>query len=154
MLFTKPSSKRIGQRAKQIARMVMLIVHSLQTKSYSDFADRFSNPGGEPGPHEHLNQQLRFQMRISPTCWYDAVVEYPPDGTPHFYIEGGGDDSGVLISGDAVAHHPIGVDFFVATTSQPGRDACAMEHALRVMPGWSRACDIEIAKFAASRHLL
>ena len=95
-------------------------------------------------------------MRISPTCWYDAIVEYgrTPGGNPHFYIEGGGDDWGVLISEDALADHRIGVDFYVPTGSQSGGDASAMEHALRVMPGWSRAVDIELAEFASSRHLL
>jgi hypothetical protein len=127
----------IEERAQQIARMVMFIVHGLQTKSYDEFIESISNPGGEPTLRERLNRELRFQMRISPTCWYDAVVEYPFDSTPHFYVEGSGDDWGVLISGDAVADHRIGVDFIVPTGSQPGRDARAMEHALRVIPGWS-----------------
>jgi hypothetical protein len=140
------------ERAELIARMVMLIVRGLQTKSYGEFVESFSNPGGEPASLERLNQQLRFQMRISPTCWYDATAEYPADGIPFFHIEGSGDDWGVLISGNAVADHTIGVDFFVPTNSQAGRDAHAIVRALRRVPGWSRASDIEIAGFAADRR--
>jgi hypothetical protein len=132
--------------------MVMLIVHNLQTKSYGEFVNNFSNPGSEPGPEERLEQQLLFQMRMSPTCWYDAMAAYPANGTPWFQIEGGGDDWGVLISGDAIADHSIGVDFFVPTSSQAGRDARAIVHALRTMPGWSRASDIELATFVAMRR--
>jgi hypothetical protein len=119
--------------------MVTLIVHGLQTKSYDEFIESFSNPGGKPTLSERLKQELHFQMRISSTCWYDAFVEYPPDGTPHFYVKGSGDDWGVLISGDAVADHRIGVDFIVPAGSQPGRDAHAIMHTLQKMPGWSRA---------------
>jgi len=87
----------VEERAKQIARMVMLIVHSLQTKSYDDFVESFSNPDSEPDSVERLNRQLRFQMRISSTCWYEATAVYPPGGTPYFLIEGGGDDWGVSL---------------------------------------------------------
>jgi hypothetical protein len=147
-------AKRIDQRARQIARMVTLIIHSLQTKSYSDFADSFSNPGGEPSPPERLSQQLHFQMRISPTCWYEAIAVYPLGGTPFFRIEGCGDDFGVLISGDAIADHSIGVDFFIPTGSKAGRDAHAIMQILQKMPSWSRASDIEHARFAATRQAL
>jgi hypothetical protein len=150
-LFLWRRKRAIDERAKQIARMVMLIVRSLQTKSYDDFVDGFSNPDGEPTPLERLNQQLRFQMRISPTCWYEAIVEYPSGGSPFFRIEGGGDDFGVLISGDAIADHRIGVDFWVPTNSQAGRDARAMMHALGGMPGWASFSDIEVATLAAHR---
>jgi hypothetical protein len=151
-LFLWRRERGTDKRAKQVARMVTLIVHGLQTKSYDDFVDSFSNPGSEPGPLERLQRRLCFQMRMLPTCWYDARAEYPADGTPSFYIEGGGDDFGVLISGDAIADHSIGVDFWVPTNSQAGRDAHEMVHTLRGMPGWSRASDIEVASFAAMRH--
>jgi hypothetical protein len=144
----------IDERAKKIARMVEFICHGLQTKNYDQFVSSFSNPENEPDASERDAGRLRFHMQFSPTCWYEAIAEYPTDGTPHFHLEGGGDDWGVLISGDALADHRIGVDFFVPTGSQPGRDASAMEHALREMPGWSRTSDIELAAFAASRHLL
>jgi hypothetical protein len=141
----------IEERAKRIARMVTLIVHSLQTKSYDDFVESFSNPDGEPTPFERLNQQLHFQMRISPTCWYDAITEYPCSGTPFFRIEGGGDDFGVLISGDAIPDRLVGVDLWVPTNSQAGRDARAVAHALQGMPGWASFSDIEVATFATHR---
>lgn len=147
----KERVKRIDARAKQIARMVVLIVHSLQTKSYDEFVDNFSNPGSEPGLFERLQRRLYFQMRMSTACWYDVSAEYPADGTPSFHIEGGGDDFGVQISGDAIADRRIGVDFWVPTNSQAGRDARAIVRTLRGMPGWSRASDIELATFAASR---
>src|SRR5262245_10723965 len=121
-LFRWRREQPVEERAKLMARMVSLIVQGLQTKSYDEFVESFSNPGDEPTSFERLNRQLRFQMRISPTCWYDAIVEYgrTPGGNPHFYIEGGGDDWGVLISGDALADHRIGVDFYVPTGSQSG----------------------------------
>jgi hypothetical protein len=78
-------------------------------------------------------------MQFSPTCWYEAVAEYPPDCTPHFHLEGGGDDWGVLISGDAIADHRIGIELFVPA----GPDARAMVHALRKMPGWSTVSDFQ-----------
>jgi hypothetical protein len=151
-LWHKERAKQIDQRANQIARMVMLIVHSLQTKSYGDFVNSFSNPGSEPGPRQRLNHELSFQMQISPTCWYDAIAVYPRGGTPFFQIEGGGDDFGVLINGNAIADHRIGVDFWVPTNLQAGSDARAMVHALRGMPGWSRGSDVELATFAATRR--
>ena len=153
VLFRLRRENTIDERAKQMARMVMLIVHSLQTKSYDEFVESFSNPGSELDSNERLKRQLHFQMRISPTCWYEAAAVYLPAGTPYFLIEGGGDDWGDLISGDAIADHRIGVDFWVPTGSQAGRDASAMVSALRGMPGWSRGSDIELAIFAASRGL-
>jgi hypothetical protein len=149
----KERVKRVDERAELIARMVMLIVHSLQTKSYEAFVESFSNPGNEPASVDRMNQQIRFQMRISPTCWYEAIAEYRRGDTPFFRIEGGGDDFGVLINGDAIGEHRIGVDFWVPTNSRSGRDTRAMVHALRGMPGWSRGSDIELAAFAASRHV-
>ena len=153
-MFLRSRERIVNERAKQIARMVMFIVHSLQTKSYEEFVDRFSNPGVDLDPFERLQRRLHFQMQMSPTCWYDARVEYPVDRTPFFQIEGGGEDGGVLISGDAAADHPIGIDFFVPTNAQGGRDAHAMVRALLKMPGWSRASDIELATFAAMRRAL
>jgi hypothetical protein len=151
-LFLWRRERVINERAKVIARMVMLIVHSLQTKSYDEFVNGFSNPGSEPSPHERLRRQLCFRMRMSPTCWYDARADYPADGSPFFHIGGGGDDWGVLISGDAIADHPIGVHFDVRTKSQAGRDAHAIVRALQELPGWSRASAIELANFAAQRR--
>ena len=128
--------ERIEERAKQIARMVILIVHGLKTKSYDDFVDSFSNPGGEPSSLERSQRLMHFQMQMSATCGYDAIVEYPADGTPLFSMDGYGDDSGVHIRGDAIEDHPIEVDYFV--NSQRGCDARAVVHVLRRMPGWSR----------------
>lgn len=151
-MFLWRRERAINERAKVIARMVMLIVHSLQTKSYDQFVDRFSNPGSEPSPVERLRRQLFFRMRMSPTCWYDARADYPADGSPFFHIGGGGDDWGVRISGDAIADHSIGVDFYVRDKSEAGRDAHAIVHALRELPGWSRTSVIELANFAARRR--
>jgi hypothetical protein len=151
-LFLWRRERAINERVKVIARMVMLIVHSLQIKSYDEFVDRYSNPGSEPSPHERLRRQLFFRMRMSPTCWYDARADYPADGSPFFHIAGGGDDWGVLISGDAIADHSIGVHFDVQTKSEAGRDAHAMVRALRELPGWSRTSAIELANFAAQRR--
>jgi hypothetical protein len=127
-----------------MARMVVLICHSLRSKNYDEFAASFSNPAREPDPSERLGGQLRFQMRFSPTCWYDAVAQYPPTGgTPHFYMQGGGDDWGVVISGSAKAAHGVTVDFNVPQGSHAGCDARAMVRALRAMPGWSKFSELE-----------
>jgi hypothetical protein len=152
LLFLWRRERAINERAKVIARMVMLIVHSLQTKSYDEFVDRFSNPDSEPSPPERLRRQLFFRMRMSPTCWYDARADYPADGSPFFHIGGGGDDWGVRISGDAIPDHPIGVDFHSQTKSEAGRDAHAIVHALRELPGWSHTSVVELANFAARRR--
>ncbi len=99
-MFGRNRRPELETRAKQIARMVMLIVHGLQTKSYDDFVDSFSNPGQEPASLERLNKQLCFQLRISPTCWYDAVADFSrrTDAYPFVTLHGRGDDFGVAIS--------------------------------------------------------
>jgi hypothetical protein len=126
--------------------MVMFISHSLRTKNYDEFVASFSNPAREPDRSERLGGQLRFQMRFSPTCWYDAVAEYPrTGGTPHFYMRGGGDDWAVLISGSAKAKHGMTVDLNVPSGSDAGRDARAMVRALQAMRGWSGVSDLERA---------
>jgi hypothetical protein len=38
----------VGKRAKQIARMVLLVIDGLQTKTYEQFVVSFSNPGAVP----------------------------------------------------------------------------------------------------------
>src|SRR6516162_2168777 len=135
----------IRKRAQQIARMVTFISYNLQTKDYDRFVASFSNPWKEPDASKRQACQLCFQMRFSPTCWYDAVTQYPngPVGTPYFYIRGGGDDWGVVISGSAKAKHRITVDLHVPEPSRPGPDARAIVRTLLAMPGWSKASDLE-----------
>jgi len=135
----------IRKRAQQIARMVTFISYNLQTKDYDRFVASFSNPWKKPDASERQARQLCFQMRFSPTCWYDAVTQYPngPVGTPYFYIRGGGDDWGVVISGSAKAKHRITVDLHVPEPSRPGPDARAIVRTLLAMPGWSKASDLE-----------
>jgi hypothetical protein len=145
-LFRFGRQSAIDERAKSMARMVMLISHSLRTKDYNQFVASFSNPAREPDASERQGGQLRFQMRFSPTCWYDAVAEYPrTDGTPHFYIQGGGDDWGVFISGNAKANHDVTVDLNVPSGSHAGCDARGMVRALQAIRGWSRYSDLERA---------
>jgi hypothetical protein len=139
----------VEKRAKQIARMVLLIVDGLQTKSYEQFVASFSNPGNVPSTLERGNRELSFQMRFSSACWYDAVVAYPrgPDETdePHLYIQGGGDDWGVYISGNANRDKRVTVELHVPPGQKAGRDASAMVRALQTMPGWSNYTDGERA---------
>jgi len=137
----------IRKRAQQIARMVTFISYNLQTKDYDRFVASFSNPWKKPDASERQARQLCFQMRFSPTCWYDAVTQYPngPVGTPYFYIRGGGDDWGVVISGSAKAKHRITVDLHVPEPSRPGPGARAIVRTLLAMPGWSKASDLERA---------
>ncbi len=136
----------VDERAKTLARMVMLICHGLRTKNYDEFITSFSNPAREPDASERQGGQLRFQMRFSPTCWYDAVAQYPPTGgIPNFYMHGGGDDWGVFISGSAKAGHVVTVDLDVPPGSHAGGDARAIVRALQAMRGWSRFSDLERA---------
>ena len=136
----------INERAKSLARMVMFICLSLRTKNYEEFVASFSNPAREPDASERQGGQLRFQMRFSPTCWYDAVAEYPRTGaTPHFFMHGGGDDWGVFISGNAKAKHGVTANLNVPSGSAAGSDARAMVRALQAMRGWSKFSDLERA---------
>jgi hypothetical protein len=132
----------VEARAKQVARMVMLIVHGLQTKSYEDFAERFSNPGSEPASLERLNQQVCFQMRISPTCWYDAVADFGrrTEIYPFANVHGGGDDFGVVIS--AGTGYCI-VELYLPHGQKLGRDAKAIVQALAIIPGWTNLTEFE-----------
>jgi hypothetical protein len=143
-LFRWGRRAAIDHRAKKMARMVMFISESLRTKTYDQFVASFSNPAREPDASERQGGQLRFQMRLSPTCWYDAVIEYPRAGsTPHFYIRGGGDDWGVVISGNAKADHRVTADLNVPRGSHAGRDARAVVRALQAMRDWSSVSDLE-----------
>jgi hypothetical protein len=145
-LFRWGRRAAIDHRAKKMARMVMFISDSLRTKNYDQFVASFSNPAREPDASERRGGQLRFQMRFSSTCWYDAVVEYPrAGGTPHFYIRGGGDDWGVVIGGNAKADYRVTVDLNIPAGSHAGRDARAVVRALQAMRGWSSASDLERA---------
>jgi hypothetical protein len=145
-LFRWGRQAAINERAKSLARMVMFICHSLRTKNYEEFVVSFSNPAREPDASERQGGQLRFQMRFSPTCWYDAVAEYPrTGGTPHFYMRGGGDDWGVFISGNAKAKHGVTVNLNVPSGSDAGSDARAMVRVLQAMRGWSKFSDLERA---------
>jgi hypothetical protein len=131
----------VERRAKQIARMVLLVIDGLQTKTYEQFAASFSNPGKVPSTLERENSELSFQMRFSSACWYDAVAVYPrgPDETdePHFYMQGGGDDWGVFISGNTNRDNRVTVELHVPPGQKAGGDASAMVRALQKMPGWS-----------------
>jgi len=127
----------VDERAKLINRMVALIVHGLQTKTYDEFVATFSNPGCEPDALKRLSRRANFQMRISPTCWYDASICYPRDGSRSLSIAGGGDDLGVcLTAGSAI--DGIGVEYTALYGEESGRDAWAMVRALAKLPGYHR----------------
>ena len=129
----------IEQRAKLMARMVMLIIDGLCTKSYDQFVESFSNPGEEPDGIGRDAQMLQFEMRFSPTCWYEATASFA-EARPSIYMQGGGDDFGVLISVHVPTDtnqpvYPV-VDLDVPQWWKRGRDARAMVHALQAMRGW------------------
>jgi hypothetical protein len=124
----------VEKRAKLLARMVTLIVHGLQTKTYEQFIASFSNPGEEPDAVERSSGKLHFQMRISPTCWYEAVASYPLfDEMPRVILQGGGDDFGVFITGSPNAS--ITADLHLASGQRAGRDAMVMVRSLTALPG-------------------
>ena len=132
----------VEARAKQIARMIMVIVHGLQTKPYDEFVEDFSNPGREPGTLERLNRQVCFELRISAKCWYDAMADFSrrTDAYPFVNLHGGGDDFGVAISAGAGYST---VELYVPAGQKIGRDAEAIVRALAATPGWTNAAEIE-----------
>ena len=82
----------------------------------------------------------RFEMRFSPTCWYEATASLAENAQPCIYIEGGGDDCGVFINvrvpADANEPSCPVVDLHVPRGAKRGHDAGAMVRALRDIPGW------------------
>src|ERR1700722_12458232 len=128
----------VGERAKLVARMVTLIVHGLRTKTYDDFVAAFSNPGRQPDALKRLRHKASFQLRISPTCWYDAEVWYTDDAARTLSMIGGGDDFGVAITANTADGRML-VDFVTDYGDTPGRDALAMVRALAKLPGYRRA---------------
>jgi hypothetical protein len=132
----------VEARAKQIARMVMVIVHGLQTKSYDEFVESFSNPGNEPASLERLNRQVCFQLRISSTCWYDATADFGRRTDMHHFVSlhGRGDDFGVAIS---AGPGYSAIELYLPPGQKAGRDAEAIVHALAATPGWRNVADME-----------
>jgi hypothetical protein len=141
-MFGRERRTAVQIRAKQITRVVMVIVHSLQTKSYDEFVAAFSNPGTQPASLERLNRQVCFQMRISPTCWYDATADFGQRTDMHYFVDlqGGGDDFGVAIRAGSGY---LTVDFYLPPGQRAGRDAKATVHALAATPGWTNVADVE-----------
>jgi hypothetical protein len=128
----------VAERAKLLARMISLIGRGLQTKSYEQFVEAFSNPGRAPDALQRLSHKASFQLRISPTCWYDASVSYADDAGRTLTLIGRGDDFGVSLAVSS-ADDRIVVDFLTDYGDTPGRDALAMARALSRLPGYRRA---------------
>ena len=80
-----------------------------------------------------------------PNASNDAVAECPSErnGVPHFCVIGGGDDWGVVISGNSKVDHRVTIDFHIPLSSRVGRDARAMVRALQAISGWSRVSDLK-----------
>jgi hypothetical protein len=132
----------VEARAKLLDRMIVLIVHGLRTKTYEQFVATFSNPGHEPDALQRLSHKASFQMRISPTCWYDANVSYGRDGTRSLRIIGGGDDLGVgIAAGSAI--DGMSVEYTAQYGEESGRDAWAMVRALARFPAYHRVSPAE-----------
>jgi len=139
-MFGNKRRTAIKQRAKLMGRMVMLLTDGLCSKSYDQFVERYSNPGDEPDETARNARTSRFQMRFSPSCWYEATASLPEKAQPSIFIEGGGDDCGVFISvrvpDDANAPSCPVVDLHVPRGAKRGHDAGAMVRALQDIPGW------------------
>lgn len=128
----------VEARAKLLGRAVGFIMSGLRTKSYEQFVAAFSNPGREPDVLQRLNRRASFQLRISPTCWYDADVSYGRDGSRSLRMLGGGDDFGVCITTGTANENGIGVELVADYRDRPGRDARAMVRTLARLPGYRR----------------
>jgi hypothetical protein len=131
----------VEERAKLLVRMIALIMRGLQTKSYEEFIQAFANPDAVPDAFERLSRKLDFQMRISPTCWYDATASYSSDEPPSVILQGGGDDFGVFITASLSAG--ITVDPHLAPGQKAGRDALAVVRCLHAVPGFKSFAAIE-----------
>lgn len=139
-MFNSKRKNAIERRAKLMGRMVMLLTDGLCTKSYDQFVESYSNPGDEPDETERNARISRFEMRFSPTCWYEATASLYENAEPWLAIAGGGDDYGVCISVRVAANanvpsRPV-VDLQVPRGARRGNDAGAMVRALQDMPGW------------------
>jgi hypothetical protein len=126
----------IEERAELIIRMVGYILYALKTQSYEQFAASFSNLGRPPNALEQSSRKLRFQMRISPTCWYNATASYKENETPSASIEGRGDDLGVCIIVGA-DRDMVKMELQLPLGRVLGCDAKAMARKLAAAPGWS-----------------
>jgi hypothetical protein len=126
-------SVAVEKRAKLLARMVALIMHGLETKTYEQFIAGFSNPGAEPDASERQRCELRFQMRIEPKCGYDGTACYLPTEPSWATLKGHGDDFGVFITIFGVG---TTVDLHLNSGERAGRDASAIVRRLTAMPGF------------------
>jgi hypothetical protein len=122
--------------------MIVLIVHGLRTKTYEQFVATFSNPGHPPDALQLLSHKANFQMRMSPTCWYDAYISYARNGTRSARIIGGGDDLGVCITASSTDDR-IGVEYTAQYGEESGRDAWAMVRTLAKFPAYHRVIALE-----------
>ena len=139
-MFGRERRTSIKQRAKLMGRMVMLLTDGLCTKSYDQFVESYSNPGDGPDEIARNARMSRFEMRFSPTCWYEATASMAENAQPWIFIEGGGDDCGVVISVRVPTNANLPsrpeVDLHVPRGARKGHDAGAMVRALRDIPGW------------------
>ena len=126
-------SVAVEKRAKLLARMVALIMHGLETKTYEQFIASFSNPGTEPDASERQRYELHFQMRIEPKCGYDGMACYLPSEPPWATLKGHGADFGVFITIFGVG---TTVDLHLNSGEKAGRDASAIVRRLTAMPGF------------------
>lgn len=142
-MFGNKRRTAIKQRAKLMGRMVMLLTDGLCTKSYDQFVASYSNSGDELDESARNARRSRFEMRFSPTCWYEATASLAENAQPWIHIEGGGDDCGVFISVDVAADANVPscpvVDLHVPRGAKRGHDARAMVRALQAIPGWKWA---------------
>ncbi len=138
MLSDGEQKTAVDRRAKRLARMVAVIVRGLETKSYEQFIASFSDPGSEPNTSDRSSRDHRFQIRISPTCWYDAFASFPTGESPSVLIQGAGDDFGVFIAADTQS--PPTADLHVALGQRAGRDGEAMVRSLRATHGFTELC--------------
>jgi len=140
-MFSWGRKGAVEKRAKLLARMITLVMHGLKSKPYEQFVASFSNPGEGPDVFDRSNRELHFQMRISPTCWYDATATYPLRESPWVSLHGGGDDLGVLITVSPNARITVGLH--LASGQRAGRDAQAEIHSLHAIPGFRSFAAIE-----------
>lgn len=114
--------------------MILLMLFGLQTKSYEQFIERYSNAENRPDVLDRQSREWTFQMTISTECWYAVRVDYGDPEQPTLTMQGGGSDYGVFVVGSSDGNSSGFSASIECFNGRPGRSARAMAELLRALP--------------------
>lgn len=130
-------------RASQVSQMILLIIQGLKTKTYDEFVAHYSRSHNAPDTFGRFDKEWAFQMTMSPTCWYEATIDYGSAEMPSMRMLGGGDDYGVFICGhcsDGGSFVSVSLECF---NGSPGKTARRVVKALQAIPGYRDSGSLE-----------